>query len=55
MSVIHSQSEFIQNLVQHKKIHEARAFNCTYMFVFINNPRFAEFLPLSWKLKRPQI
>jgi cytochrome bd-type quinol oxidase subunit 2 len=48
MSVMHSQSEFIQNRVKDKKNHEAGAFNFTYMFVFINNPRFAEFLPLIY-------
>ena len=47
MSVMHSQSEFIQNLVK-DKIHEARASNCTCMFLFINYPRFAEFLPLIY-------
>jgi hypothetical protein len=43
------ESEFLQNLVKDKKIHEARAFNFTYRFIddvlSINNPRFAEFLP----------
>jgi hypothetical protein len=52
MSVMHSQSEFIQNLVKDKKIHEARAFNFTYRYIddvlSINNPRFAEFLPLIY-------
>ena len=56
-------SEFLQNLVKDKKIHEARAFNFTYRYIddvlSINNPRFAEFLPYiyppEWKLKRPQI
>jgi hypothetical protein len=47
MSVKHSQSEFTQNLVK-DKIHEARAFNFTCMFLLINNPRFAEFLPLIY-------
>jgi hypothetical protein len=46
------ESEFLQNLVKDKKIHEARAFNFTYRYnddVFsINNPRFAEFLPLIY-------
>jgi hypothetical protein len=44
------ESEFLQNLVKDKKIHEARAFNFTYRYIddilSINNPRFAEFLPL---------
>ena len=39
------ESEFPQNLVKDKKIHEARAFNFTYRYIddvlFINNPRFA--------------
>jgi hypothetical protein len=48
MSVMHSESEFLQNLVKDKKIHEARAFNFTYMFLSINYPRFAEFLPLIY-------
>jgi hypothetical protein len=52
MSVMHSQSEFLQNLVKDKKIHEARAFNFTYRYIddvlSINNPRFAEFLPLIY-------
>ena len=43
------ESEFLQNLVKDKKIHEARAFNFTYRYIddvlSINNPRFAEFLP----------
>jgi hypothetical protein len=43
-------SEFLQNLLKEKKIHEARAFNFTYRYIddvlSINNPRFAEFLPL---------
>ena len=42
-------SEFLQNLVKDKKIHEARAFNFTYRYIddvlSINNPRFADFLP----------
>ena len=46
------ESEFLQNLVKDKKIHEARAFNFTYRYnddVFsINDPRFAEFLPLKY-------
>jgi hypothetical protein len=45
-------SEFLQNLVKDKKIHEARAFNFTYTYIddalFINNSRFAEFLPLIY-------
>jgi hypothetical protein len=45
-------SEFLQNLVKDKKIHEARAFNFTYRYIddvlSINNPRFAEFLPLIY-------
>jgi hypothetical protein len=53
------ESEFLQKLVKDKKIHEARTFNFTYRYIddvlSINNSRFAEFLPLSWKLKRPQI
>jgi hypothetical protein len=43
------ESEFLQNLVKDKTIHEARAFNFTYRYIddvlSINNPRFAEFLP----------
>ena len=46
------ESEFISNLVKYKKIHEARAFNFTYRYIddvlSINNPRFAEFLPLIY-------
>ena len=46
------ESEFLQNLVKDKKIHEARAFNFTYRYIddvlSINNPRFAEFLPLIY-------
>jgi hypothetical protein len=38
--------------VKHKKIHEARAFNFTHRYIdddlSINNPRFAEFLPLVY-------
>jgi hypothetical protein len=57
------ESEFLQKLVKDKQIHEARAFNFTYRYIddvlFINNYRFAEFLPLihppEWKLKRPHI
>ena len=45
-------SEFLQNLVKDKKIHEARAFNFTYRYIddvlSINNSRFAEFLPLIY-------
>jgi hypothetical protein len=43
------ESEFLQKLVEDKKIHEARAFNFTYRYIddvlSINNSRFAEFLP----------
>ena len=46
------ESEFLQDLVKDKKIHEARAFNFTYRYIddvlSINNPRFAEFLPLIY-------
>ena len=46
------ESEFLQNRVKNKKIHEARAFNFTYRYIddvlSINNPRFAEFLPLIY-------
>ena len=39
------ESEFLQQLVKDKKIHEARAFNFTYMYIddvlSINNSRFA--------------
>jgi hypothetical protein len=46
------ESDFLQNLVKDKKIHEARAFNFTYRYIddvlSINNPRFAEFLPLIY-------
>jgi hypothetical protein len=46
------ESEFLQNLVKDKKIHGARAFNFTYRYtddvLSINNPRFAEFLPLIY-------
>ena len=46
------ESEFLQNLVKDKKIHEARAFNFTYRYIddvlSINTPRFAEFLPLIY-------
>jgi hypothetical protein len=46
------ESEFLQNLVKDKKIHEARAFNFTYRYIdnvlSINNPRFAEFLSLIY-------
>ena len=48
------ESEFLQNLVKDKKIHEARAFNFTYRYMYIddvlsiNNSRFAEFLPLIY-------
>ena len=47
-----NESEFLQNLVKNKKIHEARAFNFTYRYIgdvlSINNSRFAEFLPLIY-------
>jgi hypothetical protein len=57
------ESEFLQNLVKDKKIHEARPFNFTYRYIddvlSINNPRFAECIPLIFPLeqeiKRPQI
>jgi hypothetical protein len=46
------ESEFLENLVKDEKIHEARAFNFTYRYIddvlSINNPRFAEFLPLIY-------
>jgi hypothetical protein len=46
------ESEFLQNLVKDKKIHEARAFNFTYRYIddvlSINNSRFAEFLPMIY-------
>ena len=46
------ESELLQNLVKDKKIHEARAFNFTYRYIddvlSLNNPRFAEFLPLIY-------
>ena len=46
------ESEFLQNLVKDKKIHEARAFNFTYRYIddilSINNSRFAECLPLIY-------
>jgi hypothetical protein len=46
------ESEFLQKLVKDKKIHEARAYNFTYMYIddvlSINNSRFAEFLPLIY-------
>ena len=46
------ESEFLQNLVKDQKIHEARAFNFTYRYIndvlSINNPRFAEFIPLIY-------
>jgi hypothetical protein len=45
-------SEFLQKLVNDKKIHEARAFNFSYRYIddvlSINNSRFAEFLPLIY-------
>jgi hypothetical protein len=47
-----NESEFLQNLVKDKKIHEARAFNFTYRYIddvlSINDPRFGEFLPLIY-------
>ena len=46
------ESEFLQQLVKDKKIHEAKAFNFTYRYIddvlSINNSRFAEFLPLIY-------
>jgi hypothetical protein len=46
------ESEFLQNLVKDKKIHEARVFNFTYRYIddvlSINNSRFAEFLQLIY-------
>jgi hypothetical protein len=46
------ESEFLQKLVRDKKIRGARAFNLTYRYIddalFINNSRFAEFLPLIY-------
>ena len=49
------ESELLQNLVKDKKIHEAGAFNFTYRYIddvlSINNPRFAEFLPLIYHLE----
>jgi hypothetical protein len=46
------ESEFLQNLVKDKKIHEVRAFNFTYRYIddvlSINNSRFAEFLQLIY-------
>jgi hypothetical protein len=46
------ESEFLQKLVNDKKIHEARAFNFTYRYIddvlSINDSRFAEFLPLIY-------
>jgi hypothetical protein len=46
------ESEFLQNLIKDKKIHEARAFTFKYRYIddvlSINNPRFAEFLPLIY-------
>jgi hypothetical protein len=40
------------NRLEDKKIHEARAFTFTYRYIddvlSINNPRFAEFLPLIY-------
>jgi hypothetical protein len=41
---LHNESEFLQNLVKDKKIHEARAFNFTYRYIdevlFIINQTF---------------
>jgi hypothetical protein len=49
------ESEFLQKRVKDKKIHEARAFNFTYRYIddvlSINNSRFAEFLPLIYRLR----
>jgi hypothetical protein len=46
------ESEFLQNLVKDKKIHEARVFNFTYRYIddvlSINNSRFAQLLPLIY-------
>ena len=46
------ESEFLQKLVQDKKIHETRTFNFTYRYIddvlSINNSRFAEVLPLIY-------
>ena len=46
------ESEFLQNLVKDKKIHEDKDFNFAYRHIHdilsINNPRFAEFLPLIY-------
>ena len=46
------ESEFLQKLVNDKKIHEARALHFTYRYIddvlSINNSRFAEFLPLIY-------
>ena len=46
------ESEFLQKLVNDKKIHEARAFNFTHRYIYdvlsINNSRFAEILPLIY-------
>jgi hypothetical protein len=47
-----NESEFLQRLVIHKKIHETSAFNFTYRYIddvlSINNSRFAEFLPFIY-------
>jgi hypothetical protein len=44
--------EFLQKLVKDKTIHEARGFSFTCRYtdhvLFINNSRFAEFLPLIY-------
>ena len=46
------ESEFLQYLVKDKKIHEVISFNFTYRYIdavlSINDPRFAEFLPLIY-------
>jgi hypothetical protein len=51
-SIAKCKHQFLQNLVKDKKIREARAFNFTYRYIdyaiSINNPRFAEFLPLIY-------
>ena len=57
------ESEFLQNLVKDKKIHEARAFNFTYsilmtfyLSIILDLQNFFYWYILqSWKLKRPQI
>ena len=46
------ESQFLQNFVKDKKIHEVRAFNFTHRHIddvlYINNPRFAEFFLLIY-------